>query len=159
MLEMQAVVGRIQLKRMSDWTDARTRNAQAIWNTCRGYAAIRVPALPDGIEHAHYKCYVYVDQDRLAPGWTRDRIVEEITRLGVPCYQGSCSEVYLERAFEGTSLRPTVRLPNARELGDSSLMFLVHPTLTGVEIDTTCTVINHVLAEASPGHASGSRRP
>lgn len=159
MLEMQAVVGRIQLRRMPSWTEARTRHAQAIWDACRPHAAVRGPALPDDIEHAHYKCYVYVDHAGLAPGWTRDRIVEEINRLGVPCYQGSCSEVYLEHAFDGTSLRPTERLPNARALGDSSLMFLVHPTLTGAEIDTTCTVIDRVLAEASQGQASASRRP
>jgi dTDP-4-amino-4,6-dideoxygalactose transaminase len=159
MLEMQAAIGRIQLRRMPGWTETRTRHAQAIWDACRPHAAVRVPVLPDDIEHAHYKCYVYVDQDGLAPGWTRDRVVQEITRLGVPCYQGSCSEVYLERAFDGTSLRPAGRLPNARALGDSSLMFLVHPTLTGAEIDTTCTVINHVLAEASRGHAGASWRP
>jgi dTDP-4-amino-4,6-dideoxygalactose transaminase len=158
MLEMQAVVGRLQLARMPSWTEARTSSAQAIWNACRPHAAVRVPVLPDEVEHAHYKCYVYVDADGLAPGWSRDRIVEEITKLGVPCYQGSCSEVYLERAFDGTSFRPAVRLPNARELGDTSLMFLVHPTLTGIEIDKTCTVINHVLAEASQEHANGFRR-
>jgi dTDP-4-amino-4,6-dideoxygalactose transaminase len=149
MLEMQAVVGRIQLSRMREWTAARTANAEAIWTACRPHRAVRVPVLPDEIEHAHYKCYVYVDDDGLAPGWSRDRIVAEINKHGVPCYQGSCSEVYLERAFDGTSFRPPMRLPNARELGESSVMFLVHPTLTGVEIDKTCTVIDSVLSEAS----------
>lgn len=158
MLEMQAVIGRLQLTRMPAWTKARTSNAEAIWNACRPHAAVRVPAVPPEVEHAHYKCYVYVDPARLAPGWSRDRIVEEINRLGVPCYQGSCSEVYLERAFDGTSFRPAERLPQARELGDTSLMFLVHPTLTATEIDQTCTVIDCVLAEASQEHGSEFRR-
>ncbi len=51
--------------------------------------------------------------ENLAPGWTRDRIVNEIVAQGVPCYQGSCSEVYLERAFEGTPWRPRNVLPAA----------------------------------------------
>jgi dTDP-4-amino-4,6-dideoxygalactose transaminase len=85
----------------------------------------------------------------LASGWSRDRIVQAINAKGVPCYQGSCSEVYLEKAFDDTGWRPTERLPNARALGETSIMFLVHPTLTQAEIDLTCEVIGNVLAEAS----------
>ena len=149
MLEMQAVVGRIQLGRMADWTAQRTRHAEALWAACRPHAAVRVPALPEGSVHAHYKCYVYVQPERLAPGWNRDRIVNAIQALSVPCYQGSCSEVYLEKAFDGTGWRPAERLPVARALGETSLMFLVHPTLTAAEMDFGCAAIGQVLKEAS----------
>ncbi|MNY43673.1 hypothetical protein D3C86_1786470 [compost metagenome] len=87
--------------------------------------------------------------EKLAAGWSRDRIVEVIQAQGVPCYQGSCSEVYLESAFDDTGWRPADRLPVARELGETSLMFLVHPTLTSVELNRSCTVIAQVLEEAS----------
>ncbi len=149
MLEMQAVIGRIQLKRMTDWTAVRKRHAQAIWAVCSEFAALRVPSFQD--EHAYYKCYVYVEPQRLAQGWTRDRIVDAINALGVPCYQGSCSEVYLERAFDGTGWRPQQRLPVAQQLGATSLMFLVHPTLSDQEIVKTCDAIRVVLTEASVG--------
>ena len=76
-------------------------------------------------------------------------MVEEINALGVPCYQGSCSEVYLEKAFDGTGWRPADRLPVARALGETSIMFLVHPTLTRAEMDKTCAVLEQVLKEAS----------
>ncbi|AVO40450.1 DegT/DnrJ/EryC1/StrS family aminotransferase [Simplicispira suum] len=151
MLEVQAAVGRIQLRRMSEWTAQRTAHAQAIWAACRGFAAVRVPdfaATMPGSVHAHYKCYVYVQPAHLASGWSRDRIVEAINAQGVPCYQGSCSEVYLEKAFDGTGWRPAERLPVARALGETSLMFLVHPTLTPAEIDRSCEVIRQVLAQA-----------
>lgn len=151
MLEIQAAVGRIQLRRMAGWTEKRTANAKAIWGACRQHQALHVPALPEGMGHAHYKCYAYVKPSQLAPGWDRDRIVAEINARGVPCYQGSCSEVYLERAFDNTGFRPQERLPVARELGKNSLMFLVHPTLTNNEIDLTCTVIHHVMSMASAG--------
>ena len=36
----------------------------------------------------------------------------------------------------------------ARALGETSLMFLVHPTLTPAEIDRSCEVIRQVLAQA-----------
>jgi dTDP-4-amino-4,6-dideoxygalactose transaminase len=149
MLEMQAAIGRIQLRRMEERTTARTRNAQAIWAACRPYGVARVPVMPPGSTHAHYKCNVYVKPDRMAAGWSRDKIADSINREGVPCYLGSCSEVYLEKAFESTGWRPAHRLPVARELGDTSLMFLVHPTLTGPEIDKTCTVVSQVLQLAS----------
>jgi dTDP-4-amino-4,6-dideoxygalactose transaminase len=162
MLEMQAVIGRIQLRRLVQWTAGRTSNAEAIWAACRPHAAVRVPTfgcnnlicdaschLRSGCVHAHYKCYVYVERDQLALGWSRDRIVDAITALGVPCYQGSCSEVYLEKAFHNTGWQPVERLPVARLLGESSIMFLVHPTLTDAEIKKTCTVIREVLALAS----------
>jgi dTDP-4-amino-4,6-dideoxygalactose transaminase len=162
MLEVQAAIGRIQLRRMGDWTARRTANAEAIWAACGPYAAARVPgfgcnadtchagcAVRSGCVHAHYKCYVYVSREHLAPGWNRDRIIAAVNERGVPCYQGSCSEVYLEKAFEGTGLRPERRLPVARELGESSIMFLVHPTLTAREVERTCDVIREVLRDAS----------
>lgn len=149
MLEIQAVVGRIQLRQMSDWTSRRTEYAEAIWAACQRYAAVRVPTLPGNLEHAHYKCYVYVNPAHLAPRWSRDRIVAEINALGVPCYQGSCSEVYQEKAFDNTGWRPEERLPVAKQLGETSVMFLVHPTLTHSEITKTCTAIHQVLTEAS----------
>lgn len=146
MLEMQAVIGRIQLRRMEEWTYKRTLNAKAIWDVCRKHAAVRVPELIEG--HAHYKCYVYVQTEALAAGWSRDRIINEISSSGVPCYQGSCSEVYLEKAFDHTGWRPAERLPIARELGETSLMFLVHPTLTETEVAKACEVIDRVLEQA-----------
>lgn len=151
MTEVQAVIGRIQLKRMADWTAARTRNAERIWSTCHGFEAVRVPEFDtsNGAVHAHYKCYVQVRPEMLAAGWDRDRIVNEIVARGVPCFQGSCSEVYLEKAFDDTGWRPTERLPVARELGETSLMFLVHPTLAEAEMDKTCKVIADVLSTAA----------
>ena len=148
MLEMQAVIGRIQLKRMPEWSALRTRNAMSILAACRHFPALRVPETPENIAHAHYKCYAYVRPDQLADGWSRDRIVVEINALGVPCYQGSCSEVYLEKAFDGTGWRPLERLPHAKELGDASLMFLVHPTLTEAEVQQTCAAIHAVMEKA-----------
>lgn len=149
MLEMQAAVGRIQLQRMADWAATRTRYAEQIWAACEACPALHVPAVPADVRHAHYKCYVYVHPEKLAAGWSRDRIVEAINALEVPCYQGSCSEVYMEKAFDGTGWRPAAPLPVAHALGATSMMFLVHPTLTQAEVDTTCTAIAQVMQQAT----------
>lgn len=145
MTEMQAAIGLIQLTRMADWHQTRQRHAQAILNCARAFNALRVPVIPGNIEHGFYKCYVFVRPDALAQGWTRDRIVEAMNQRGVPCYSGSCSEVYNEKAFENTDFRPVAPLPNAKQLGEIALMFLVHPTLTDSEINQTCEALCQVM--------------
>ncbi len=149
MLEMQAVIGRIQLKRIAEWRESRHRNAEAILSALAACPALRVPQVPDHVDHAWYKCYAFVRPERLRPDWTRDRVMAEINAAGVPCYSGSCSEIYLEKAFEGTGWQPSERLPVAKELGETSLMFLVHPTLTGDEIGRTAEVALSVMARAT----------
>ncbi len=148
MTEMQAAIGRIQLSRMPTWSRARNGNANLINEVAADFSVVRTVQVPEYIKHAAYKHYLFVNTEQLAEGWSRDRIVDEIVALGVPCYQGSCSEVYLEKAFENTSFVPPIRLPNAVELGETSLMFLVHPTLTEEEMSETCDAIKKVLLMA-----------
>ena len=146
--EMQAAIGRIQLERMPEWHARRVAIANAIWSTGSETSGLRVPVVPAHIEHAAYKCYVFVRPDSLKSSWSRDRIMAEVNDLDVPCYSGSCSEVYLEKAFDGTGFRPARRLPNAKELGDTSLMFLCHPTLTDEQVAKTCDVLEIVMRRA-----------
>jgi dTDP-4-amino-4,6-dideoxygalactose transaminase len=145
MTEMQGVIGRIQLKRMPNWRAKRITNANKIWETAMQCKGLRVPSIPDYIEHAAYKCYVFVELQELKSGWSRDKIIKEINTLGVPCYSGACPEGYLEKAFDNTGLRPKERLVNAKELGETSLMFLAQPTLTKDEIQQTCDAITSVM--------------
>lgn len=148
MTEMQSTIGSIQLGRMDEWHARRVANAKAIWACADELAGLRVPRVPAHIEHAAYKCYVFVEPESLKPNWSRDRIVQEIVSRDVPCYTGSCAEVYRERAFEGTGWRPSHPLPNAHELGKTSLMFLVHPTLEAHHVARTCEVLREVMVMA-----------
>jgi dTDP-4-amino-4,6-dideoxygalactose transaminase len=149
MLEMQAVIGRIQLRRMRDWSSRRACVATKLRSALAQFpAAVRTPLPGRGLTHAFYRLYSYVNPEGLKLGWTRDRIVDEVVALGVPLYQGTCSEVYRERAFDHSGFRPE-SLPIARELGETSLMFLTHPTLTDAEVDQTCEAIKRVLSAAT----------
>lgn len=149
MTEMQAAIGRIQLKRMADWTAKRQAYSALLDNAAGSFDCVRLVNVPKHIEHAEYKHYIFIKPESLADSWDRDKIVNEIVKRGVPCFQGSCSEVYLEKAFDNTPWRPTKRLLNAVELGETSLMFLVHPTLLEKEIQLTVKAIKEVLALAS----------
>ena len=148
MLEIQAAIGRLQLKSMAEWHKARTQNANTILDSAKESSVLRVPILPNGMTHGWYKAYAFVNPKAMKNNWSRDRIIYEVNAMGVPCYQGSCSEVYLEKAFDNTPGRPTKRLPVAQHLGETSIMFLVHPTLTHNEIAKTTSVLKNILTQA-----------
>lgn len=149
MLEMQAAIGRVQLRRMAEWHRRRSEIAGRYAEALAAFdGAIRVPLPAEHLSHAWYRFYAYVRPEGLRPGWDRDRLVTEVTRRGIPLYQGSCSEVYREKAFEDTGFAPAQRLPVAVELGETSLMFLTHPTLSDEDVDRTIAITTAVLAEA-----------
>jgi len=147
--ELQSTIGRFQLKRMPEWSQKRRANSKKISEVCTTFSSLRVPQVPSYVDHAYYKHYVFVRPDQLKQNWTRDQIMTEVNQLGVPCYTGGCPEVYLEKAFDETDWRPKKRLPIAKELGETSLMFLVHPTLKELEVDKTCKAIKEVMKVAS----------
>jgi dTDP-4-amino-4,6-dideoxygalactose transaminase len=149
MTEMQAAIGRLQLKKLPDWVPARRRNAAILTEAFSNIPGLRVTVPPEHSRHAYYKYYVFIRLERLKAGWDRDRIMNAVVAEGVPCFSGSCSEVYLEKAFDGNGLRPAERLPVAKELGETSLMFLVHPTLTKENMEEIAEVVEGVMEEAS----------
>ena len=143
--ELQSVIGRTQLQRLPEWSATRSRNALLLSDALSDCSAVRVPLPPEGIMHAWYKFYAFVKPDALAEGWSRDRILSEIASLGYPAFSGSCSEIYLEKCFQNAGLAPTERLPVARELGKTSLMFLVHPTITPEQMAGYAEAIRSVV--------------
>jgi dTDP-4-amino-4,6-dideoxygalactose transaminase len=127
----------------------RRRNASILARLWGGLEALRIPSPAADIHHAYYKFYVYVVPERLKAGWSRDRLLAEVTKRGVPCFQGSCSEIYRERAFLGASWAPGEFLEKARQLGETSLMFLVHPTLSESYIRQAGEIVATVVTEAT----------
>ena len=148
MTEFQSALGRLQLSRLDQSVASRRANAAVINSACRDVPGLRVTEPPPEVGHAYYKHYLFVEPGTLRPGWDRDRIMEAITAEGVPCFTGSCPEVYLEKAFD-PGLRPTGRLPVAKELGETSLMFLVHPGAEGRAIEDTVAALGKVMAVAA----------
>ncbi len=147
--EMQSAIGRIQLTRMQEWTKLRGQNAAKLVHVCREFECIRIPEIPVDIKHANYKFYVFVKPEKLNIGWSRDKVIEALNERGVPVMQGTCSEVYLEKAFNNTDFRPDKSLPVAKELGETSMMFQVHPSITSEQMKKVCECLKSVLGLAS----------
>lgn len=149
MTEMQAAIGRIQLRRLPDWVARRRKNAAALTEAFARIPSLRVTRPPEKIGHAYYKYYVFVEPEALRPGWDRDRIMQAVNDEGVPCSSGACGEVYLEKTFDGTSFRPSAPLDVARKLGATSLVFPVHPTLRDTDIQDICMAVQKVMDQAA----------
>ena len=146
--ELQSAIGRIQLQRLQEWTANRTRNALLLAEALSDLQVVRVPLPPEQLTHAWYKFYAFVQPEALAQGWNRDRILSEIVALGYPALSGSCSEIYLEKCFQDAGLAPAERLPVARNLGETSLMFLVHPTITPQQMAGYSQAVRSVVKRA-----------
>jgi len=149
MTEMQSAIGRRQLLKLPMWLSKRRAFASALNKAFKDVKGLRVILPQDDISHAYYKYYVFVKPSELKEGFTRDRIMQAINEQGVPCFSGSCSEIYLEKAFEKQGLQPKARLDVAKKLGETSLMFLVHPTLTQAHIDQTIEAVLRVMQAAA----------
>jgi dTDP-4-amino-4,6-dideoxygalactose transaminase len=146
--EFQAAIGRCQLAKLDGWVEQRNRNARVLIDRFQAIDGLRVTVPPEDIRHAYYKFYVFIRPDALKKSWSRDRIVAELGSLGIPCGSGSCPEVYLEKAFSGLVSKPEKRLPIARELGETSLMFPVHPTMNESHMGRIADVLTSVVARA-----------
>lgn len=145
MTEIQAAIGRCQLAKLDHWVERRREHAALLDEGLAGVPALRIPQVPAAFRHAYYKYYAFVEPSKLRAGWDRDAVVAAIQAEGVTCLHGGCSEVYREKAFEHKDMRPARRLPIARELGETSLMLLTHPTLTQAELESVVVAIRKIL--------------
>ena len=149
MTEMQAAIGRQQLKKLPEWIEKRNHFSQRLNKAFSAMPAFRTTLPGDDIVHAYYKYYVFIKLEELRAGWTRDKIIQAINDQGVACFSGSCSEIYLEHCFQVSNLAPESRLNVAKELGETSLMFLVHPTLNDQEISRAISVVSDIMKNAT----------
>lgn len=147
--EMQSAIGRIHLRKLPQWLSLRRKNAAILTECFSTIPGLRVTRPGTNVQHAYYKYYVFIKPEYLAKAWDRDRVMNSISAAGIPCFSGSCSEIYREKAFEQQGIQPPLRLEVAKELGETSLMFLVHPTLNEDHMRKTCTVVKEIMKTAT----------
>jgi dTDP-4-amino-4,6-dideoxygalactose transaminase len=146
--EIQSAIGRLQLQKLDKWLKIRRQNAQVLNQSFDTIPGLRITVPTRHFGHAYYKYYAFLDPYRFRKGWSRNRILSALCAEGIPCFYGSCSEVYLERGFHTAGIYPPTRLPIARRLGDTSLMFLVHPALSKTDMLDTCAAVDKVMQKA-----------
>ncbi|HYZ48538.1 MAG TPA: DegT/DnrJ/EryC1/StrS family aminotransferase [Sphingomonas sp.] len=149
MTEMQAAIGRRQLRKLPGWLHFRRQNADLLNTLLADTPALRLTVPGPEIKHAYYKYYAFVRSEELRSGWTRDRIVAEVNERGCPCFTGICPEIYLELAYRGRPRTPRKRLPGAQRLGEESLMLQVDQTLSPDQVERMAEIVDVVMAQAA----------
>ena len=147
--EIQSAVGRIQLSKLKKCTEYRERNSMILFSKLDKFSSLRIPLTEDSNQHAWYKFYAYIEPKALLSDWTRDRIINEINNIGMPAFSGSCSEIYLENAFKNSVFNQKDRLENAKELGETSLSFLVHQTISEDQMENYAEKIENIIKKAT----------
>ena len=143
MTEMQAAIGRIQLRKIDTTSRIRNRNARCLINIFKKYPEIfTLQNVDNHMKHAYYKFYVYLKQKK---GLSRAKIISEFRKSKIECFSGSCSEIYLEKAFDNKKYKPKKRLTNAKQIGETSIVFLVHQTINKNHIDQICKKIDKII--------------
>ena len=147
MTEIQSAIGRLQLKKLDSWIDKRTRLSNIFNDVFKHLDGLRIALPPSHIKHAYYKYYVFTEPEKLKSDKDRDFIMNSLNDLGVVCYSGSCSEIYKEKAFDKmfSSQKPSLKV--AKELGETSLMFLVHPTINEEDIYKICEQTKKIIKQ------------
>ena len=149
MTEIQAVVGRIMLKRLDKMVGSRRHHADIMNDRLSGLEGLRLTIPDEDILHSYYKYYVYVRPELLRKPVTRDIILKELSNRGIPCGVGACPEIYKEKAFRkqraSLGLKSQKVLPVARRLGETSMMFQVHPTLSSAAIEYMAASLIDIL--------------
>lgn len=148
MTEMQAAIGRCQLRKLPQWLQLRRRNARLLDDALAGVPGIVAHAPSPDFAHAYYKYCAVLAPERLRPGWSAQRVVEAINAEGIPCQITTFSEIYLEKAFAGGGA-PAQRLPNARRLAETGILFLAHPTMTEQDVRDSADAIVKVMEVAA----------
>jgi dTDP-4-amino-4,6-dideoxygalactose transaminase len=154
MTEMQSAIGRIILQRLPGWVEQRRANAACLTHGLSQIDGVTVHSPAEDVGHSFYKFYAFLDCSKFQSEWTRDKVVRALQAEGIPCGSGSCGEIYLEKAFGRHGFGPTKPLPVARRLGETSLMFVVHPTLGKQDMEETCQAVSKVLRKAMMGGAT-----
>jgi dTDP-4-amino-4,6-dideoxygalactose transaminase len=148
MTEMQAAIGRLQLGKLDAWVAIRRSYAAILEESFATIPGLRITSPPPDVMHAYYRYYAFLELDKLRQGWDQTRVIAAIHAEGAPCFVGSCSEIYREKAFTELGWQPAQRHPAAKQLGETSLAFLVHPTLTEEDMHYICKAVAKVMRVA-----------
>ncbi len=149
MTEMQAELGIRGLSKLEKWSRIRASNADSWRKVLEKFPCVRVPDIPKDIVHANYKFFFFTRPELLKRGWSAARIIREMNARGIPAFSGTCWNISQEGCFKRSGLSKSEKeLPNAAALRDTSVMLLIHPTITKSDMEAAGKELEKILSQA-----------
>lgn len=146
MTELQAAIGRHQLKKLTGFVKLRKRNANTIYDALKKSNLAIIPKIPDYISHSFYRCYILLNFKKIKKNWSKEKIIKHLNLEGVECNSGSCPEIYKEKVFKNLGYKFDKK--NAKSINQSAISFLVHPTISFKSIKMKAKIIKKIFLEA-----------
>ena len=148
MTEMQAAIGRCQVRKVDGWVATRQAHAARLTEGLGDLDALRLPYVPADVGHAFYRYYTHLRPELLAPGWNRDGVIAAVIAEGIPATHGGCAEIHRERAFRSTG-QVSPKVPAAASLSQTSMTLPVHHRMTESDADDVVAAVRAVLRRAA----------
>ncbi|MGB5778532.1 MAG: polysaccharide biosynthesis protein [Allopontixanthobacter sediminis] len=145
MTELQAAIGRVQLRKLPGWLAARSRNAALLSEMLENHRLIKTPRPPANIRHAWYKYYVMLADGIERPAVERGRIIESLIAQGIPCGSGSCPDMSRELGVSSCHPRRDGELATARRVGERTIMLAVDHTLGPKDMECIARTLGELV--------------
>lgn len=146
MTEMQAAIGRVQLRKLPGWLARRRANAAQLAEALQDLPGLIIDPVKFFCEPAWYKFYARIDPARLPPRVSRSSVLAALTAQGIQCGSGSCPDMSREGAFATMNPPRDGDLPVAQELGERTIMVPVDHLLDSDDMDAISAAFGKILA-------------
>ena len=162
MTEMQAVIGREQLKSLDKQIKKRNLIANLYLYGLKDYYLkfdiLKKPRFKyqtyylkknskknNQYFHAFYRLNLFINKNKI----NQKKLIEQLNKNKINCGVGSCPEIYREKIFKKLKFYPKKRLSNAKLLGETSLMFPINPYKSSTKVKLEINTIKKILNKFS----------
>ena len=158
MTEIQAVIGREQLKSLDKQIKKRNLIVNLYLNELKDYYLkydiFKKPEFkyqthsPEKDSkkynqniHAFYRLNLFINKKKVK----QNILIQKLTKNKINCGVGACPEIYREKIFRKLKFYPKKRLLNAKLLGETSIMFPINPYKSLTKIKSEITIIKKII--------------
>ena len=135
MTDIHAAIGRVQLRKLTEWTATRQKNAAYLSEHLKG---VVTPYVAPGSTHAFHQYTIRIEGNDAAK---RDRFMSLIRERGI-----GCGVYYPTPIHRLPSFRLELDLPETEKVIKECVSIPVHPSLSKSDLEKIVTVVNEVAA-------------
>jgi len=154
MTEIQAVIGREQLKSLDKQIKKRNMIAKLYINELEDYyTKYKIFKKPNfryqtylskennHNVHAFYRLNLFINKNKIS----QNKLIQQFNKYKINCGVGACPEIYREKIFKKLKLYPKKRLINSKLLGETSIMFPINPNASIKKVKLEINSIKKIL--------------